>query len=92
MRTHIRVGVQHSLDDERQYHRQRHRFIVYIVLYVVHQGCHGVVGTVTTDGTRKVQLFVQVVLFDEAVGSHRHGTALRIAAYDSSPVFTEFHM
>ena len=60
-----------------------------IVVHIVAQMSHRVVGTVAANRTGKMQFIGQAVLLNEAVGSQRHGAALRVAYAYALPVVLE---
>ena len=80
MALHVGIGVEHALDDERKHHDHRHLLVGKVVLHVIHERGHRVVGTVAADGTHEVEVLAQMVLLDEAVARHSHAAALRVAA------------
>ena len=97
---HKGVAVAHALQDEGHDDGHRHGGLLVlragvavvglaVVVHVVAQVAHRVVGAVAAHRTGKVQLVGQTVLLDEAVGGQRHGAALRIAHAHALPVVLE---
>ena len=83
---HVGVGVAHALDDERCHDGHAEAVVVDVLL----QGGHGVVGSVAADGACQPQVVGQGcpsvdALLQVAVGGHGHGAALRVA-HDDGPV------
>ena len=61
-----------------------------IVVHIVAQVCHRVVGSVATYRTSKMQLFSQTVLLDKAVGGQCHRAALRVTYAYALPIVSKF--